>query len=179
MPYDLGGQRLRVAVEREVHHAHGYAELPGQYRHRAAAVQDAPHQLVRGTRRPCGDAEFGDPVVTREQQHPGPFDRPHRNGRLRRRQPLTQFVEAAQRPGRHDLPLPPRLGVAAHPTVGALDQIGEVVEIKRAHSPNSTGTGRTVPRHIATTRPGRRCSQDRDPIRSVLQRIVVRLREPP
>nr|WP_063746907.1 hypothetical protein [Streptomyces canus] len=39
--------------------------------------------------------------------------------------------------------LPARLGVATHPAVGALDQIGEVVEIKRAHSPNSTGPDRT------------------------------------
>nr|WP_280854223.1 MULTISPECIES: MarR family transcriptional regulator [unclassified Streptomyces] len=47
--------------------------------------------------------------------------------------------------------LPARLGVAAHPAVGALDQIGEVVEIKRAHSPNSTGPDRTRGRHGART----------------------------
>ncbi|NEB01743.1 methyltransferase domain-containing protein [Streptomyces sp. SID13726] len=47
--------------------------------------------------------------------------------------------------------LPVRLGVPAHPAVGALDQIGEVVEIKRAHSPNSTGPDRTRGRHRAMT----------------------------
>ncbi|WUQ66665.1 class I SAM-dependent methyltransferase [Streptomyces canus] len=47
--------------------------------------------------------------------------------------------------------LPARLGVATDPAVGALDQIGEVVEIKRAHSPNSTGPDRTRGRHVAMT----------------------------
>ncbi|WTJ25447.1 class I SAM-dependent methyltransferase [Streptomyces pseudovenezuelae] len=47
--------------------------------------------------------------------------------------------------------LPARLGVATHPAVGAFDQIGEVVEIKRAHSPNSTGPDRTRGCHMART----------------------------
>src|SRR5690606_27383215 len=118
-----------------------------------------PHQFHRGARGTRGDIQRGDSVITGEQHHARPFDRPYRHRGLRRRQPLAQLVEPAQRPGRHDHALPPGLRVAAYPAVRTLDQIGEVVEIKRAHSPNSTGPDGTprgpgeAPAHTLPTPP--------------------------
>lgn len=152
VPHDLGGQPLGVALQCHVDHPHRHAEPTGQHRGGARALQDRPDQRGGSARGACRHAQGGDPVVTREQHDTRMLDRPHRHRGLRRRQPLTQVVEAAQGAGRDDLSLPPRLGVTAYASVGALDQIGEVVEIKRAHSPNSTGLDRTRPRHVVALR---------------------------
>ena len=83
--------------------------------------------------RPGRDAQLRHAVIAREQQHPRPLDRPHRHLLLRGGQPFAQLVEAAERPRRHGQPRPPLLGVTAHTAVGALDQVGEVIEVQGAH----------------------------------------------
>ncbi len=111
MPYDLRGQLLRIAVQRHVDDPYLHAEPARQHRRGARALQDRPHQLVGGARGPRRHTESGDPVVAREQHHARVLDRPHRHRGLRRRRRSPSSSRRPQRPGRHDLTLPARLGV--------------------------------------------------------------------
>ena len=77
----------------------------------------------------------------------GLLDRPDRHLPLRGGEPLGEVVEPAQRAGRHGQPFTAVLGVTPDAPVGALDQIGEVVEIQRAHLPKRTA-GEAHPRGV-------------------------------
>ncbi len=146
VPGDVLRQLLGVAVHRHVDDPQRHTGGPRQHRRRARTVQHRPHQVPGPAGRPGRHPQLRHPVVAREHHRPRPLDAPHRHLPLRRGQPLAQFVQPPQRPRRHGQPGPPFLGVTARGAVGALDQMGEVIEVQAAHWAQITGWSARVRR---------------------------------
>lgn len=179
------GSQSRPAV----HDPYGHGEAPGQHGHGARAVQHRADQLVGGARGPAGDLKLGHPVIPGEQHDAWPLDRLDGHRLLGGRQPFPQLVEAAEGADGNSEPLPAFLGIAPYAPVGALDQVGEVVQIHgglpRGVVTGWAGTRRgllcgTVPGTRSRTpgaHPPRSAPQHQGPPRHHQQHLLALVRE--